>query len=252
MTSASAISIAAASGEPAEAFAHVREWVFDLDNTLYCASVRLFDQIDARMTEYLTRLFRVDPVTARRIQKDYFHRYGTTLRGLILNREIADPEDFLSYVHDIDYSHIAPNPELDAALARIEGRKWVFTNGSKSHAEAVLERLGVRAHIDEIFDVTDARYAPKPLPEAFDAFFARTGIQPKHAAMFEDIARNLQEPHARGMVTVLVDHPANTDARCMCAHADERDGAHIHFRTDNLTDFLKRITTAGKQHRDVL
>ena len=243
------------------AFAHVREWVFDLDNTLYCASARLFDQIDARMREYLMRLFRVDAATARFIQKDYFHRYGTTLRGLIVNGEIGDPDDFLSFVHDIDYSAIAPDTALDEALAALEGRKWVFTNGSLAHAERVLERLGVLAHIDEIFDVKAAGYVPKPHRQAFDAFFTRTGIAPRHSAMFEDIARNLAEPHARGMTTVLVTHPANTDSAalnhhgekaCGCGahgHAasesrhphDDIFGPHVHFRTRRLSDFLSAI-----------
>ncbi len=242
------------------AFAPVREWVFDLDNTLYCASRRLFDQIDKRMGEYLVRLFRVDIATAKYIQKDYFRRYGTTLRGLIVNGEIADPDDFLAFVHDIDYSAIAPDPALDDALTRLEGRKWVFTNGSLAHAEAVLERLGVSAHIDEIFDVKAAGYVPKPHPQAFDAFLAHTGIAPARAAMFEDIARNLAEPHARGMTTVLVAHPDNADAghACGCAHAhgnrhggegemhphDDANGEHIHFRTTELTGFLRRLTVA--------
>ena len=231
----------------APGFAHVREWVFDLDNTLYCASYRLFDQIDARMGEYLMRLFDVDLPTARRIQKDYYYRYGTTLRGLLLNNEIADPEDYLAFVHDIDYSHIRPDPDLDAALARLTGRKWVFTNGSLAHAEAVLKRLGVLSHIDEIFDVKAAGYVPKPHGQAFDAFFRRTGIAPRRSAMFEDIARNLEEPHARGMVTVWVDHPDNTDARhgCGCSRQPEKGRGkppHVHYRTRHLTTFLNTLS----------
>ena len=241
------------------AFTPVREWVFDLDNTLYCASRGLFEQIDRRMGEYLVRLFRVDIATARFIQKDYFRRYGTTLRGLIVNGEIADPDDFLAFVHDIDYAPIEPDPALDAALAQLDGRKWVFTNGSWKHAEKVLDRLGVLSHIDEIFDVKAAGYVPKPHAQAFDAFFRRTGIAPRQAAMFEDIARNLAEPHARGMTTVLVRHPANADADslhegapgCGCggretAHPhDDPAGEHVHFRTTQLPAFLHGIIAAG-------
>ena len=232
----------------APGFDHVREWVFDLDNTLYCASYHLFDQIDKRMGEYLMRLFNVDIATARHIQKDYYYRYGTTLHGLLKNNEIADPDDYLAFVHDIDYSHIEPDPALDVALARLEGRKWVFTNGSLSHAEAVLNRLGVLSHIDEIFDVKAAGYVPKPAREAFDAFFRRTGIAPRSSAMFEDIARNLEEPHARGMVTVWVDHPENTDAKHVyaCIRQPEKGWdekpPHVHYRTEHLTTFLNEIT----------
>ncbi len=231
-----------------QAFAHVREWVFDLDNTLYCASRGLFDQIDRRMTEYLIRLFRVDPATARFIQKDYYRRYGTTLRGLIINGEIADPDDFLQFVHDIDYSAIAADAALDAALAQLHGRKWVFTNGSQAHAEAVLERLGIAAHIDEIFDVKAAGYVPKPHPEAFDAFFARTGIAPRRAAMFEDIARNLAEPAARGMTTVLVRHPDNADACSL--ESEEDDLTHVHFITERLSDFLVQLAATDRQRHE--
>ncbi len=239
----------------APGFGHVREWVFDLDNTLYCASYRLFDQIDKRMGEYLMRLFNVDLATARRIQKDYYYRYGTTLHGLLKNNEIADPDDYLAFVHDIDYSHIEPDPALDAALAALKGRKWVFTNGSLSHAEAVLNRLGVLSHIDEIFDVKAAGYVPKPAPEAFDAFFRKTGIAPRVSAMFEDIARNLEEPHARGMVTVWVDHPANTDAKHVCACTRQPEGGraekppHVHYRTEHLTTFLNHVTGDGEQSK---
>ncbi|GEM_PF-110991 len=244
------------------AFAPVREWVFDLDNTLYCASRGLFEQIDRRMGEYLSRLFGVDRQQARIIQKDYFRRYGTTLHGLIANGEIADPDDFLAFVHDIDYAPIAPDPALDAALAQLHGRKWVFTNGSLSHAEQVLDRLGVLSRIDEIFDVKAAGYVPKPHAQAFDAFFRRTGISPASAAMFEDIARNLAEPHARGMTTVLVRHPANADADslhapsagCGCraggdaamSHPhDDPQGEHVHFRTSRLPEFLQRLIDTG-------
>ena len=239
---------AATVADAAPGFDHVDDWVFDLDNTLYCASRGLFDQIDQRMGAYLMRLFDTDAETARRIQKDYFHRYGTTLRGLMLNGEIDDPDDFLHFVHDIDYSTITPNPALDAALARIAGRKWVFTNGSVSHAENVLTRLGVIDHIDEIFDIRAADYVPKPHPQAYDAFFERTRIDPAASAMFEDIARNLVEPHARGMVTVLVDHPDNADSRCLCAHGGGAESLdHVHYRTEDLSEFLTDITQAGKE-----
>ncbi len=226
------------------AFAHVRDWVFDLDNTLYCASRGLFEQIDARMTAYLGRLFDTDATTARVIQKEYYHRHGTTLRGLIVNGEIADPDDFLAFVHDIDYSVIEADPALDTVLAALRGRRWVFTNGSLAHARAVLERLGVAGRIDGIFDVKAAGYVPKPHAAALDAFVRHAGVNPSRAAMFEDIARNLAEPHARGMTTVLVRHEANTDAAGLAAARhphDDPSGRHVHFITPRLTAFLAAV-----------
>jgi len=218
-------------------FDHVRHWVFDLDNTLYPAHYRLFDQIDVRMGEYISRLFGIGPAEARRIQKDYFYRYGTTLRGLMRNHG-TDPEDFLAYVHDIDYSHIRPDPRLDSALAKLPGRKWVFTNGTVAHAEAVMDRLGISRHIDEVFDITHSGYMPKPFPEAYRAFVERTGVQPRRAAMFEDIARNLEQPHEMGMMTVLVDHPDNVDGCCINDRHGDRDAEYVHHVTDDLSTFL--------------
>ncbi len=218
-------------------FDHVRHWVFDLDNTLYPAHYRLFDQIDVRMGEYIARLFGIGPAEARRIQKDYFYRYGTTLRGLMRNHG-TDPEDFLAYVHDIDYSHIRPDPRLDSALAKLPGRKWVFTNGTVAHAEAVMDRLGISRHIDEVFDITHSGYMPKPFPEAYRAFVERTDVQPRRAAMFEDIARNLEQPHEMGMMTVLVDHPDNADGCCINDRHGDRDAEYVHHVTDDLSTFL--------------
>ncbi len=224
----------------APGFDHVRHWVFDLDNTLYPARYRLFDQIDVRMGEYISRLFGIDPTEARRIQKDYFYRYGTTLRGLMRNHG-TDPEEFLAFVHDIDYSHIRPDPHLDSALAALPGRKWVFTNGTVAHAEAVMDRLGISRHIDEVFDITHSGYTPKPFPEAYHAFVARTGVHPQRAAMFEDIARNLEQPHEMGMMTVLVDHPDNVDGCCINDRHGDRDAEYVHHVTDDLGSFLAAI-----------
>ena len=223
-------------------FSHVRDWVFDLDNTLYSARYRLFDQIDARMGEYLADFFKVDRAEARRIQKDYFHKYGTTLRGLMKHHG-AQPKPFLDYVHSIDYSHIEPDPELDAALAALPGRKWIFTNGTQSHAEAVMNQLGVSHHIDEVFDIADADYLPKPFAETYAAFVDKTGVAPDKAAMFEDIARNLKQPHDMGMTTVLVDHPDNVDGCCMNERHGDREAEYVHHVTHDLGAFLSALTS---------
>src|SRR5690606_11542199 len=103
--------------------------VFDLDNTLYPRHTNLFAQVDRRIRDYVERLLAVPPEEAHRIQKDYYRRYGTTLRGLMVEHGIR-PDDFLEYVHDIDHSPVEADPALAAAIAGLPGRKFILTNGS--------------------------------------------------------------------------------------------------------------------------
>jgi len=231
-------------------FAHVRHWVFDLDNTLYSARYRLFDQIDERMGAWLAGFLGVGRAEARRVQKDYFHHYGTTLRGLMKHHGVQ-PKSFLDYVHDIDYSHIAPDPVLEAALGRLPGCKWIFTNGTKEHARAVMEQLGVSGHIDAVFDIVDAGYLPKPFAETYAAFIAKSRIDPARAAMFEDIARNLKEPHQMGMTTVLVEHPDNIDGCCANARHGDSKAEYVHHVTDDLGQFLRALTSTKKNEEEL-
>ena len=123
-------------------FRHVEAWIFDLDNTLYRADSDLFAQIDARMCDFVSRLLDVPIDEAKRIQKDYYRDHGTTLNGLIKRHDI-DPESFLDFVHDIDLSVLAPDPALNEAIARLPGKRFVFTNGCRNYAQRVLERVGL-------------------------------------------------------------------------------------------------------------
>lgn len=218
-------------------FSHVRAWVFDLDNTLYPARCNLFAQIDARMGAFIAQALDVDPAEARRIQKKYYVEHGTTLAGLMAEHGMR-PEPFLDYVHDIDLSVIAPDPALDAALARLPGRRFIFTNGSARHAENVAARLGVLNRFHGIIDIAACGFVPKPQAGAFDRFLGHARAQPGHAAMFEDIAQNLEVPHRLGMRTVWV--------RTAPEHATERahhgaDGAHVHHTTEDLVAFLEAL-----------
>ena len=181
-------------------FSHVDTWVFDLDNTLYPASCRLFDQIDVKMGNFVSKLLNVEYAEAKRRQKEMFYKYGTTLRGLMTEHGIT-PDDFLDYVHDIDHSPVPPNLTLDAALHALPGRKLIFTNGTVAHAEKVLARIGITHHFGDIFDIVHSDFIPKPEMEPYAKFVRQTGIRPESSAMFEDIARNLEAPHALGMTT---------------------------------------------------
>ncbi len=225
-------------------FGHIETWVFDLDNTLYPASCRLFDQIDERMGAFVARLLDIELPEARRIQKAFFHEHGTTLRGLMNAHEI-DPQAFLAFVHDIDHSVVMADPRLAAALAMLPGRKLVFTNGTVYHAERVLDRLGVKHLFADIFDIVHSKYVPKPAPEPYRAFIARTGLAPQRAAMFEDIARNLETPHALGMTTVLVQSLHNHDGNIVNARLGEPAAQpFIHHVTDDLSGFLQRVAAS--------
>jgi putative hydrolase of the HAD superfamily len=211
----------------AERFSHVETWVFDLDNTLYPPAMRLFDQIEVRMTAWVMEAVGVDHATADRLRHDYWRRYGTTLAGLMQEHGV-DPGPYLTHVHDIDFGVLSPDPELAAHIAALPGRRIVYTNGSEPYARRVIEARGLSGLFDAVYGVEHAGFRPKPERAAFERVFAADGLDPARAAMFEDDPRNLAAPHEMGMRTVHV--------------APEPDPAdHIHHHTDDLTDFLGRL-----------
>ena len=184
-------------------FGQVETWVFDLDNTLYPHHLNLWQQVDDRIRSYVSEFLKVSKDEAFRVQKDYYKRYGTTMRGLMAEHGLH-PDDYLDYVHQIDHSPLTPNPALGDALERLPGRKLILTNGTRKHAEAVMQRLDIDRHFEDVFDIAAADLDPKPLPQVYKRFLARHEVDPTKAAMFEDLARNLEVPHALGMTTVLV------------------------------------------------
>lgn len=216
---------------------HVDVWVFDLDNTLYSPQSRLFDQIDQRIAEYVARLLKIDVAAARPIQKEYFHRHGTSLRGLMIEHEI-DPADYLDYVHDIDVSVLNPNPALDQALAKLPGRKLIFTNGSSAHSRRVTDRLGISHRFEAVFDIAAAIYVPKPDAACYAKFLDQHRIDPKRCAMFEDTPRNLGPAAHLGMSTILVRAPADAALAWQVPAAGESWKDFVHHETDDLASFL--------------
>ena len=224
-------------------FGGVTAWVFDLDNTLYPSSCDLFAQIDRNMTGFVAELLSLPKEQARRVQKDLYHRHGTTLAGLMKEHGVP-PAAFLERAHDIDYTPVPAAPDLVAALERLPGRRLIFTNGSRTHAERVLDRQGTAHLFEDIFDITDAAFVPKPHESAFEAFVGKFGIDGSRAAMFEDLPQNLGPAHARGMTTVLVhshmdDHPIYSEIRGW----GDAPPAHIHHRTNDLPGFLAGLGT---------
>lgn len=209
---------------------HVDTWVFDLDNTLYPARSNLFDQVSDRMRYFICDFLQVDEEEAHRLQKGYFLTHGTTLKGLIDHHGVR-AEDFLDYVHDIDLSPVEENPQLADVLKRLPGRKLVFTNGSVSHAENVMGKIGITDCFEAIFDIVHSDFVPKKSIEPYHRFIETHGVTPASAAMFEDMARNLVPAHAIGMTTVWI--PGISE----WSH-EQSTGEHIHHVTDDLTGFL--------------
>ncbi|MEM8631399.1 MAG: pyrimidine 5'-nucleotidase [Pseudomonadota bacterium] len=208
-------------------FSHVRHWVFDLDNTLYPPTMRLFDQIELRMTAYVSDTLGVGTETANRLRREYWAEYGTTLAGLMEHHGV-DPDPYLDAVHNIDFTVLSPDPDLAGRIAQLPGRRIVYTNGSAPYARRVLEARGLSGLFDDVYGVEHAAYRPKPERAAFEQVFEQARIVPKDAAMFEDDHRNLEAPHQMGLRTVHV--------------APEATGhPHIHHHTDDLTGFLSQI-----------
>jgi putative hydrolase of the HAD superfamily len=217
----------------------VDTWVFDLDNTLYPADCDLWPKIDQRIMLYLGHLFGLDGMSARALQKYYYERYGTTLRGLMEEHGIG-PDDFLNFTHDIDRSSLLPNPALATAISALPGRKLILTNGSREHALQTAGALGLEAMFDDIFDIADADFVPKPAAQAYERFLDRHEVDPARSVMFDDLARNLLIPHEKGMTTVLVvPKPGQMDHReAFEIRLGEAD-LHIDFLTSDLVQFLR-------------
>jgi putative hydrolase of the HAD superfamily len=221
--------------EPAmlSALRHIDCWIFDLDNSLYPASANLFALIDVRMGEYIQRLLACDPAEARRVQKGYFHEHGTTLAGLMTAHGV-DPHDFLDYVHDIDLARLSADPALVAAMDRLPGRKFVFTNGDEAYASRVLEKLGLANAFDGMHDIHAMEYVPKPDPRAYSAMCDNHAIEPSTALFVEDMARNLRPAKALGMTTVWVDNGSERGSH-------DADPAFIDYRIADIGAWLTQI-----------
>ena len=217
----------------APAFRHIRDWIFDLDNCLYPASTGLFELIDERMGAYIQRLLDCDQVEARRVQKAHFHAHGTTLAGLMAEHQV-DPHDFLDDVHAIPLDRVSADERLAAALARLPGRRLLFTNGDAPYARRVLEAIGVRSHFADVHDIHSSELRPKPDPHGYALLCARFAIDPVHALLVDDMAANLKPAKALGMTTVWVDNGSERGDH-------GADDSFIDHRIGNVADWLEAI-----------
>jgi putative hydrolase of the HAD superfamily len=238
MTGLKTLAATAGSARPAQTrLAETRVWIFDLDNTLYPSECKLFIEIEHRMGAFMARLLGVSYEQAQHLRKTYYRQFGTTLNGLMRVHKI-EPGPFLDYVHDIDLSAVEPHPELRTAIERLPGRRLIFTNGSRRHAERVAGKIGVLDLFEDICDIASCGYIPKPDAAAFDHFVRAHGVAAREAAMFEDMPHNLEVPHAMGMATVLVktrhpEHPRQREIAKWTAPPE-----YVHHITDDLVGLL--------------
>ncbi len=217
---------------------HINAWIFDLDNTLYPPSCNLFAQIDVKMGEFIANYLDLEITQAKKIQKEYFHEYGTTLNGL-MTKYGMDPALFLDYVHDIDVSVLPDATALHDALMGLPGRKLIYTNGPWSHADRILKQLGIDHHFDEIFDIVASDFMPKPEIGAYHKFISDHNVDPEKAIFFEDMARNLEPAWKLGMKTVWI--PGNEH----WSHEGANDG-HIDYVADDLVEWLEKLNRGLK------
>ena len=209
--------------------------MFDLDETLYPPQLALFDQIDVKMTEFVMAELGLDRARADQLRFEYYKDHGTTLAGL-MEKHGMEPHPFLDHVHDIDLRHVEPDHKLAAAIDALPGRKIVYTNGSRGHAERVTKARGIDHLFDEMFGVEHAAFIPKPDRRAFEMIFEKAAISPAETSFFEDTAKNLREPAAMGFATVLVREGVETPD-FVDLHSDHLVDAltHIHDDISNAT-----------------
>ena len=181
----------------------INSWIFDLDNTLYPADSGIFHQVHVLMGKFISKYLNIEIKQAQKIQRKYYKKHGTTLKGLMENYKI-DPDLFLEEVHRLDYSIIHPNYELKKSLKKINGKKFIFTNANKKHADVVLDRLQISSLFDGIFDIKMANYIPKPEIEPYEKLIETYNINPQRTIMFDDIARNLVPASKIGFTTVWI------------------------------------------------
>ena len=209
----------------------IKCWIFDLDNTLYSGQTKVFDQVDKKMSSFISNKLNVSLEEAKKIQKEYFHKYSTTLSGMMKNHKINAME-FLEFVHDVNLDFLEKNKDLEKEIAQIVGKKIIFTNGSRAHAENVTKRIGINKLFDGIFDIVESNFIPKPSIEAYKILIEKYKIEPQYCIFIEDIARNLKPAHELGMKTVWI----KNDEPWAAEFSNE---SFVNYRTEDLTNFLK-------------
>ena len=217
-----------------KAFESIKYWIFDLDNTLYSGKTKVFEQVDKKMSEYISVKLKISVEEAKKIQKNYFYEYSTTLNGMIKNHKI-DPKEFLNYVHNIDFSIVKPDEELNDLIKKIPGKKIIFTNADISYVKKILTNLNLNNIFYDIYDIEKMNFLPKPNMETYRKLIAKYNVDVKKAIFFDDIPQNLLPAAKLGLKTVHV-YNSKLD--------EELNGRSkkIDYMTNNLKDWLKEWT----------
>ena len=211
----------------------IKFWIFDLDNTLYAGKTRIFEQISKRISKYISEKLNVSIEEAKKIQKNYFYEYNTTLNGMIKNHKI-DANEFLEFVHNVNIDFLKEDPKLKEELKQLEGKKFIFTNGSRKHALNIIQRIGIDQSFDGIFDIVDSDFIPKPAIEPYKKLVEKHTIDPNLCVLVEDIARNLKPAYEMGMKTVWIENNEPWAAKFS-------DSNFINYKINNLSEFLKQV-----------
>jgi len=214
-------------------FKTIKYWIFDLDNTLYSGKTKVFEQVDKKMSKYISNKLNIGIDEAKKIQKSYFYEYNTTLNGMIKNHKI-NPNEFLEFVHDINIDFLKKDHSLALEIEKLEGKKIIFTNGSRKHAINVTKKIGIDQHFDDIFDIVDADFVPKPSIAPYKKLVEKHKIDPKLCVFVEDIARNLKPAYEMGMKTIWIENDEPWASKFS-------DGDFINYKTNDLSEFLKKI-----------
>lgn len=214
---------------------NIRNWIFDLDDTLYPPSNEIYSQMARRIRTYIMRALDIDEEKASAVQKDYYKKYGATVHGLMVEHHIP-PEDFTNYVHELDLSSLQENPQLKACLNALPGKKYVFTNGAFQHAERVLKKLDIRDCFSGIFSIREAGYVPKPAEQTYLKMMRSFNIKPQESIMFDDSPVNILAAKKVGLRTVWISSNVTNNRYCSVDTQDFCD-----YETPDLTTFLSSL-----------
>ena len=211
----------------------IKYWIFDLDNTLYSGQTKVFSEVDKKMSSFISEKFNVNLIEAKKIQKEYFYEYGTTLSGLMKKKSV-DPNEFLEFVHDIDISWLPKDKLLKEELIKIKEKKYIFSNGSHAHIKNVTNQLGINGLFDGAFDITDGDFVPKPHLEPYKKLIEKFKIDPNQSILIEDIAHNLEQAKNLGMKTCWLENDETFAKK-------DADKSYIDYKINNLPSFLQKI-----------
>ena len=213
----------------------INTWIFDLDNTLYKADSGIFQQVHELMGEFIKKNLNMDIKEAKELQKRYYKKHGTTLKGLMDNHGI-DPDDFLSEVHNLDYSIVGPNIKLIKELEKLEGKKIIYTNANYKHAENVLKRLELTNMFQDIYDIKSANYIPKPEIAPYKQLIDIYNINSSSAVMFDDIAKNLVPAKNVGFTSVWIDAGYENFSDDIASSKK-----YLDYETKDISNFLNQV-----------